>query len=92
MVNEEVEEVKDTRDEEEESDYYMDGLIDAWFKGPKTLKMRVKLHEILVEMKKKADIYAEKEDFDDEFMERGMERLLSDLLEEVYKFKVSRGD
>ena len=79
-------------EEVEEQDYYVEGLIDAWFEGPKTLDMRVKLHEILVEMRKKADIYAKQEDFDDMFMEQGMERLLTDLLGEVYKFKVSRGD
>ena len=78
--------------EVEEHNYYTDDLIDAWFKGPKTLDMRVKLHEILVEMRKKANIYAKQEDLDDEFMEQGMERLLTDLLGEVYKFKVSRGN
>ena len=82
----------DNEEVEEEQDYYVEGLIDAWFEGPKTLDMRVKLHEILVEMRKKADIYAKQEDFDDEFMEQGMERLLTDLLGEVYKFKVSRGN
>ena len=79
-------------EEVEEQDYYVEGLIDAWFEGPKTLDMRVKLHEILVEMRKKADIYARKKNFDDELMEQGMERLLTDLLGEVYKFKVSRGN
>jgi hypothetical protein len=70
---------------DEEQDYFVEGLIDAWYNGPKTLNMRLKLREILVEMKEKADIYAKQEDFDDMFMEQGMERLLTEFVQEIYR-------
>lgn len=82
----------DNEEVEEKPDYYIDGLIDAWFNGPKTLEGRNTIHETLNEMRKKADIYARKKNFDDELMERGMERMLRDIWEEVYKFKTSRGN
>lgn len=80
------------KEKTEEEDYYIEGLVEAFFNGPKFVKDRVMLHEILVGMKEKADEYAKKEEISDDYMETGLRELVDDLVEELYKYKVTRGE